>query len=112
MWELTLVQPNLPALRLDSLAAADVDADGKLELVTGGQRLHRYGDYLVALEAQGEDPANYEGYLQAFKFGMPPHGGFALGRLSGEIGWYGVNRRTIDNRRPFAFSQGGSLRRE
>jgi len=34
------------------------------------------------------------------------------GRLSGEIGWYGVNRRTIDNRRPFAFSQGGSLRRE
>lgn len=34
------------------------------------------------------------------------------GRLSGEIGWYGVNRRVIDNRRPFAFSQGGSLRRE
>jgi len=34
------------------------------------------------------------------------------GRLSGEIGWYGVNRRTIDNRKPFAFSQGGSLRRE
>jgi predicted CoA-binding protein len=34
------------------------------------------------------------------------------GRLSGEIGWYGVNRRIIDNRKPFAFSQGGSLRRE
>ncbi len=34
------------------------------------------------------------------------------GRLSGEIGWYGVNRRVIDNRKPFAFSQGGSLRRE
>ena len=33
------------------------------------------------------------------------------GRLSGEIGWYGVNRRIIDNRKPFAFSQGGSLRR-
>jgi predicted CoA-binding protein len=33
------------------------------------------------------------------------------GRLSGEIGWYGVNRRTIDNRKPFAFAQGGSLRR-
>jgi len=33
------------------------------------------------------------------------------GRLSGEIGWYGVNRRTIDNRKPFAFSQGGALRR-
>ena len=34
------------------------------------------------------------------------------GRLSGEIGWYGVNRRTIDNRKPFAFSQGGTLRRD
>jgi uncharacterized protein len=34
------------------------------------------------------------------------------GRLSGEIGWYGVNRRVIDNRKHFAFSQGGSLRRE
>ena len=33
------------------------------------------------------------------------------GRLSGEIGWYGINRRTIDNRKPYAFSQGGSLRR-
>jgi nondiscriminating aspartyl-tRNA synthetase len=50
-----------------------------LELITGGQRLHRYEDYLEALRARGEDPADYEGYLQAFKFGMPPHGGFALG---------------------------------
>jgi len=33
------------------------------------------------------------------------------GRLSGEIGWYGVNRRVIDNRKPYAFSEGGSLRR-
>ena len=31
------------------------------------------------------------------------------GRLSGEIGWVGVNRRTIDNRRPLLFSQGGTL---
>jgi predicted CoA-binding protein len=33
------------------------------------------------------------------------------GRLSGEIGWYGVNRRTIDNRKPAAFSVGGALLR-
>jgi hypothetical protein len=33
------------------------------------------------------------------------------GRLSGEIGWMGVNRRTIDNRKPFAFNKGGSLAR-
>ncbi len=50
-----------------------------LELVTGGQRLHRYADYLDALRRRGDDPENYAGYLQAFKYGMPPHGGFALG---------------------------------
>ena len=33
------------------------------------------------------------------------------GRLSGEIGWMGVNRRVIDNRKPAAFSKGGSLKR-
>jgi nondiscriminating aspartyl-tRNA synthetase len=47
-----------------------------MEIVTGGQRLHRYGDYVAALGGETEP---YEGYLQAFKYGMPPHGGFALG---------------------------------
>ena len=50
-----------------------------LELVTGGQRLHRYQDYLAALAARGLDPAPFAGYLDAFKYGMPPHGGFAIG---------------------------------
>ncbi len=50
-----------------------------IELVTGGQRLHEYTDYLAALAARGEDPARYEGYLRAFRHGMPPHGGFAIG---------------------------------
>jgi len=48
-----------------------------MEIVTGGQRLHRYGDYVAALD--GQDLAPYEAYLQAFRHGMPPHGGFALG---------------------------------
>jgi len=47
-----------------------------LEIVTGGQRLHRYEDYVAALGGETEP---YEGYLQAFRYGMPPHGGFALG---------------------------------
>ena len=50
-----------------------------LELITGGQRLHRYEDYVAALSARGESLEPYDGYLQAFKYGMPPHGGFAIG---------------------------------
>ncbi|SEL94779.1 aspartate--tRNA(Asn) ligase [Streptacidiphilus jiangxiensis] len=50
-----------------------------LELITGGQRLHRYEDYLRALAERGESPEPYAGYLAAFRHGMPPHGGFALG---------------------------------
>jgi nondiscriminating aspartyl-tRNA synthetase len=50
-----------------------------LELVTGGQRLHRHADYLAALAERGQDPASYAGYLQVFEHGMPPHGGFAIG---------------------------------
>jgi nondiscriminating aspartyl-tRNA synthetase len=49
------------------------------EIVTGGQRLHRHADYLAALAARGIDPAPFAGYLQVFRHGMPPHGGFALG---------------------------------
>ena len=50
-----------------------------LELVTGGQRLHRPSDYERAIRARGEDPGAYDAYLQAFRHGMPPHGGFAIG---------------------------------
>jgi nondiscriminating aspartyl-tRNA synthetase len=50
-----------------------------LELVTGGQRLHRPSDYEQAIRARGEDPSTYDSYLQAFRHGMPPHGGFAIG---------------------------------
>jgi nondiscriminating aspartyl-tRNA synthetase len=50
-----------------------------LELVTGGQRLHRYEDYLRAIAHNGLNPEPLTNYLEAFKYGMPPHGGFALG---------------------------------
>ena len=49
------------------------------ELVTGGQRLHRHDDYLAALAERGQDPAPLAGFLEAFRHGMPPHGGFAIG---------------------------------
>ena len=50
-----------------------------VELVTGGQRLHRYGDYVAALAARGEPVEPYRSYVDTFRYGMPPHGGFAIG---------------------------------
>lgn len=50
-----------------------------LEITTGGQRLHQYGDYIAAIAAREMDPALFRGYLEAFRHGMPPHGGFAIG---------------------------------
>src|SRR6266540_347754 len=50
-----------------------------LEIVTGGQRLHLYDDYRAALAARGLDEAPFASYLDAFRYGIPPHGGFALG---------------------------------
>ena len=49
------------------------------ELVTGGQRLHRYEDYLAALARAKYPVEPFAYYLDAMKYGMPPHGGFAVG---------------------------------
>ena len=50
-----------------------------VELVSGAQRLHRYADYVRALEERGYPSAPYASYVEAFKRGIPPHGGFAIG---------------------------------
>ncbi|HLZ22541.1 MAG TPA: aspartate--tRNA(Asn) ligase [Ktedonobacterales bacterium] len=49
------------------------------ELVTGGQRLHLYSDYVAALERADLPYAPFAAYLEAFRYGMPPEGGFAIG---------------------------------
>jgi nondiscriminating aspartyl-tRNA synthetase len=50
-----------------------------LELATRGQRLHRHEDYKSAMRERHIEPAPFAGYLEAFRYGMPRHGGFALG---------------------------------
>lgn len=69
-----------------------------LELITGGQRLHKYTDYLAALAVRQQPVEPYAGYLQAFQYGMPPHGGFALGLerwVAQLIGSDNVRRTTL-----------------
>lgn len=50
-----------------------------LEIVTGGQRINDYKKLLENVKKWGNKPESFELYLQAFKYGMPPEGGFALG---------------------------------
>ncbi len=50
-----------------------------LEVTTGGQRIHDYGRQMEKMERFGLDPGDFAGYLQAHKYGLPPHGGLAIG---------------------------------
>ena len=50
-----------------------------VEIVTGSQRLHRYEDYRRVLAERGLPEAPFASYLDAFRYGMPPHGGFGFG---------------------------------
>lgn len=50
-----------------------------LEVTTGGQRIHDYEMLRRNIEGCGYDPEEFRFYLEAFKHGMPPHGGLAIG---------------------------------
>lgn len=50
-----------------------------LEIVTGGQRINQYDMLLKNIKKWKNKPKDFKFYLQAFKYGMPPEGGFALG---------------------------------
>jgi aspartyl/asparaginyl-tRNA synthetase len=50
-----------------------------LEITTGGQRIHDYNMQLEKMRRMNLDPADFESYLMAHKYGMPPHGGLGIG---------------------------------
>ncbi|HUG14921.1 MAG TPA: aspartate--tRNA(Asn) ligase [Thermomicrobiales bacterium] len=50
-----------------------------LELITGGQREHRYEQLIEVMKRREISREPFEGYLDAFRFGMPPEGGCAVG---------------------------------
>jgi len=49
------------------------------EMASGGQREHRYDHLVAKIKEKGLNPENFEFYLKAFRYGMPPHGGWGFG---------------------------------
>lgn len=58
-----------------------------VEITTGAQRIHNYDDLISSMKEKKLDPEKFSYYLQAFKYGMPPHGGFGFGleRLTAKL---------------------------
>lgn len=50
-----------------------------VEILSGSQRINDYNQLVESIKNRGMNPENFEMYLQAFKFGMPPEGGFSFG---------------------------------
>ena len=50
-----------------------------VEITTGGQRIHDYKMLKKSIKERGLNPEDFSFYLQAFRYGMPPHGGFGIG---------------------------------
>ena len=49
------------------------------EIASGGKREHRMDLLTAQIEEAGLVPEEFEFYLKAFRYGMPPHGGFGYG---------------------------------
>lgn len=56
----------------------DLEFNGR-ELVSGSQRIHNIDLLMQRLKKKGMNSAPLQSYLEAFKYGMPPHGGFGFG---------------------------------
>lgn len=50
-----------------------------VEISSGSQRIHRHDELVEAIKSRGMNPGNFNLYLQAFEYGMPPEGGFSFG---------------------------------
>lgn len=69
-----------------------------VEITTGGQRRHDYESLVEGAKAKGLNPDNFSFYFQAFKYGMPPHGGWGMGleRLTAKfLGLQNVKEATL-----------------
>lgn len=70
----TMPDPENPELSL----SFDILFRG-VEISSGSQRISDYDQLVEAIKDRGMNPENFTLYLQAFKYGMPPEGGFSFG---------------------------------
>ncbi len=61
-----------------------------LELGTGSQRIHNPKELIKSMKAHSLDPKDFEDYLNIFRYGMPPHGGWGLGLERMTKQWLGL----------------------
>lgn len=52
---------------------------GGIEISSGGQRVHLVDILIKQLKERKLNPKNFEHYINAFKFGSMPHGGWSIG---------------------------------
>jgi aspartyl-tRNA synthetase len=69
-----MAKPDEP----ESSYSFDLEYKGD-EMASGGQREHRYDVLLARMKEKGLNPESFEFYLKAFRYGMPPHGGWGFG---------------------------------
>ncbi len=67
-------------IMLDGKVSRGIDLDYKgMEMASGGQREHRYEVLKKVMKQKGLDPHKFEFYLDAFRYGIVPHGGIGFG---------------------------------
>ena len=52
---------------------------GGIEISSGAQREHRFEELVKNLKEKGLNPEDFDFYLNAFRYGMPPHAGWSIG---------------------------------
>ncbi|HLE54656.1 MAG TPA: aspartate--tRNA(Asn) ligase [Thermoplasmata archaeon] len=69
-----MARPDVPEISF----SFDLEYKGD-EMASGGQREHRIGALEARMREKGLDLAEFDFYLKAFRYGMPPHGGWGFG---------------------------------